>query len=430
MRDIFVLSMVFGLLPVVFFRPFVGIILWYWIAYMNPHRLTWGIAYDFPVAMVVGITTIVAWLLSNEPKKLRLDGISLLVVIIACWVSITTLFAINQDAALWKWDRTIKILVTTLLTMILANSRERLHALVWIMVISIGFYAAKGGLFTILQGGQYRVFGPQDTFMRDNNLLSLAIIMMLPFAGYLYLNSKEKLLRYSILFVMILSALSVVGSFSRGAIIAGSVMCLFLLMKSPRRLGILLVLLVTIGFVYFVSPEHWFSRMETIAEFQEDASVVGRLDAWRYAINLALERPILGGGFLAWRDSDLFRELVPGTTAARAFHSAFFEMLGEHGFPGVILFVSLCLTAYFSCSKALKLVKNMPYMKWSADLAKMSQTSMIGYAVVCFLNDFAFFDLFYCIIAICYANRLLARDALRSFEDVQPQFGPLRQAVS
>ena len=44
------LTIVFGSIPLILSRPFFGIIMWSWIAYMAPHRLTWGVAYDFPVA--------------------------------------------------------------------------------------------------------------------------------------------------------------------------------------------------------------------------------------------------------------------------------------------------------------------------------------------------------------------------------------------
>ena len=54
MRNIFLLSFVLALIPVAFIKPHVGILLWSWISYMNPHRISWGLIYDFQFALLIG----------------------------------------------------------------------------------------------------------------------------------------------------------------------------------------------------------------------------------------------------------------------------------------------------------------------------------------------------------------------------------------
>ncbi|MDZ7829157.1 MAG: DUF5935 domain-containing protein [Halofilum sp. (in: g-proteobacteria)] len=56
LRDIALFIILMGSIPVVLYRPWVGILLWYWIGLMNPHRLTWGFMYSFPVAALVAAT--------------------------------------------------------------------------------------------------------------------------------------------------------------------------------------------------------------------------------------------------------------------------------------------------------------------------------------------------------------------------------------
>ena len=68
MRDILVTAIVFGVLPFIFKRPWIGILLWCWLGYMNPHRQAWGFAYDFPFAFITAIVTIAAFLFSKEKK--------------------------------------------------------------------------------------------------------------------------------------------------------------------------------------------------------------------------------------------------------------------------------------------------------------------------------------------------------------------------
>ena len=165
MRDFVILAIVFGSVPVILMRPWVGIIMWSWVSYMNPHRLTWDFAYDFPVAMIIGITTIIAWLISRDPKdkKMPWDAISVLMVLFVLWTGVTTLFALEPADAFNKWETFNKVMLMTFLTLMLMHSRIRLQALVWITVASIGFFSVKGGLFTILTGGNFRVWGPPDS---------------------------------------------------------------------------------------------------------------------------------------------------------------------------------------------------------------------------------------------------------------------------
>ncbi len=74
MRDIALTTVIFGLLPFVFARPWFGILLWTWVGLMNPHKLTFGFAYNFPFAEVIGIVTIIAIILVERAEALAARG--------------------------------------------------------------------------------------------------------------------------------------------------------------------------------------------------------------------------------------------------------------------------------------------------------------------------------------------------------------------
>src|SRR3546814_4159224 len=86
MRDVLILLLAFSVVPLTFLRPHVGILAWCWISYMNPHRLSWGFAYEFPVAMMIGLSTLAAWVLSKEPKKLPINAVSALMLAFVVWM--------------------------------------------------------------------------------------------------------------------------------------------------------------------------------------------------------------------------------------------------------------------------------------------------------------------------------------------------------
>src|SRR5262245_16346292 len=160
MRDVLILLVVFSTIPMIFLRPHAGILTWYWISCMNPHRLTWSFAYEFPVAMVIGIATLLAWAFSKEPKKVQLNAVSVGLIALVFWMSFANLFAMVPDLAFEKWSQSFKILLMIFATMALMQSRERIHALIWVVVVSLAFFGIKVGCLRLVVGGFHGSVGP------------------------------------------------------------------------------------------------------------------------------------------------------------------------------------------------------------------------------------------------------------------------------
>ena len=65
------------LLPIVLVRPFIGVVLWSEISFMNPHRLVYGsIAGEIPWTMMIFGATMVGCVLAREPKRLPLNAVT------------------------------------------------------------------------------------------------------------------------------------------------------------------------------------------------------------------------------------------------------------------------------------------------------------------------------------------------------------------
>ncbi len=377
---------------------------------MNPHRLTWGFAYEFPVAMVIGLATLLAFALSKEPKRLQITPVSGLLLAFVFWFSFANLFAMVPDLAFEKWNQSFKILLMTFVTMALMQGRERLHALIWVIVISLAFFGTKGGLFTILGGGTSHVWGPPGSFIRDNNALAMALIMVLPLVRYLQMQSENKLIRLGFYGVMILIAFSIIGSQSRGAFLGGTAMAIFMILKSRQRL---LLSVVLIGFMAVAAnfvPQKWIERMQTIESYEEDGSALSRLEVWRFAFEVANDRPIVGGGFRASYDDSIYLKYIPDARkgGGRNYHSVYFEILGELGYIGLFIYLSLIFAVWRCGSRTIKLTRNRPELHWANDLARMTQVSLVGFAVAGAFQNLAFFDLFFHLIAILFlANQVV-----------------------
>ncbi len=413
MRDFITLAIVFGLLPVIVVRPYVGVLAWCWISYMNPHRLAYGLAYDFPVAAIIGGATLVGLVFTKEQKRIPWTWLTVCWVLFVLWMSVTTLFALVPDAAFEAWTKTIKIQSMAFVTVMLMCTRERITLLVATIAGSLAFYGLKGGIFTVLTGGDYKVWGPPGSFIEDNNAVALALVMTIPLLRYLQLNVESRLIKLGLWLTMGLSILAIVASYSRGAFIAASAMILYMIVKSRKRGQIILVVLLSLPLLLNFIPEKWFDRMSTIAQYEQDASAMGRVNAWWFAYNLAKDRPVTGGGFDTF-DRELFQRYAPDADDIHGAHSIYFEVLGEHGFVGLFLFLLLAALALRTSTWIVQHTRDRADMKWASDLATFVRVSVVGFAVGGAFLGLAYFDLYYHLIAILVLLRAVVERQLES----------------
>ena len=81
-------------------------------------------------------------------------------------------------------------------------------------------------------------------------------------------------------------------------------------------------------------------------------------------------------------------------------HSIYFEVLGEHGFVGLALYLALGWFAWRSCTQVRREAKSRPGGLWLADLVRMLQVSLVGYASSGAFLGLAYFDLYYHLVAL------------------------------
>ncbi|MEG0886327.1 MAG: putative O-glycosylation ligase, exosortase A system-associated, partial [Janthinobacterium sp.] len=231
-------------------------LMWVWVSVMNPHTQAWGFATHLPFAFIIAIATMLSLVMTREPKSLPLTPVSVLLLFVA-WMNVTALFALLPDSSWVQWNKVMKIMLMSFVIMMVIRTRRDIARLIWVLVGSIGYYGVKGGIFTIRSGGTERVWGPEETFIGDNNSLALALIITIPLMYYLQQNSDRRWLRHGLSAAMLLSALAALGSYSRGALLAIAAMVLFMWLKSGRKLvlGALLGLVTPLLLAFM--PERW-----------------------------------------------------------------------------------------------------------------------------------------------------------------------------
>jgi len=343
MRDILLTMIVIGALPAMVYLPFVGLLFWMWLGFMNPHRLTWGFAFDFPFVQAAAIATVLGLIVSKEPRRFPWNPVTLIWAVLILWTTVTTIFALSPDMAWPAWWQFLKIQAMVTVMLLLLDSRHRLWLATLVIAGSICFYGVKGGIFTLLTGGQHMVLGPRRSFIGGNTEVAFAIVIALPLLWWVRTQLTQRWLRVAIAVAFALSVIAVLGSYSRGAVLAVSAMLGFLWLRSSGKLltGAVGAAALLIGLS--LMPEKWFDRMGTIGG-ELDRSEQGRINAWWFAFRLANDRPLIGGGFRAF-SPEHFQRYAPDPEFFRDAHSIFFEVLGEHGYMGLVLFVLLGVSA-------------------------------------------------------------------------------------
>jgi probable O-glycosylation ligase (exosortase A-associated) len=416
MRDIALTAIFFGLLPFVFSRPFVGIYIWSWLGFMNPHRLTYGFAYEFPFAQIVAIVIFVSILKSKQPIRVPWTRETVLLLIFIMWMLFTTFFAFNSDGAWEQWDKVWKIQLMLFVTLMLIDTKQKLNWLIWVIVLSLGFYGVKGGIFTIVHGGAHSVQGPMGSFIGGNNEIGLALIMTIPLMRCLQLQAKKVWIHQGVTVAMLLTGIAVIGTQSRGALVGMVAMGIFLWLKSRNKIFTLLSILVVVGALATIMPQEWYDRMGTIELYQEDRSALSRINAWWMAYNIATTQ-ITGGGFEAFVPWAI-KQYAPDPSMGADAHSIYFEVLGEQGFIGFTMFMLLAWFTWDTGKRIRRLARHKPETKWAADLAGMIQVSLIGYAASGAFLGLAYFDLYYTLIAIMVICKLTSLEGLARLDIV------------
>ena len=406
MRDIALSLIIAALLVLTFRRPAVGAFLWAWLSMMNPHKMTYGFAFNMPFAHLAALATLVALVFTKERRPLPRGPIVTVQLLFLFWMTVTSFFALAPvEDVIDRWVFVMKIQLMLVVTWMLVRDAAQIRVLIWIVTLSVAFFGIKGGIYTVLTGGSGRVWGPPGGLLQGNNELAVALVMLMPFLYYLRQTEPRWWLRHALTFFMVTCAFSVLGSQSRGALLALVSMAFFLGIKGkyPIRtsLGLIILMVLAIGFM----PDSWTSRMETIGEYKDDGSAMSRIWTWKTLFAAAVDRPLVGVGFRA-DNLVVFSRYAPIEPPFDVFaglvfvaHSIYLQVLGEQGFVGFGLFILLGLVTWRTAGKLARQVRDDPEFKdWVPLLMRMVQVSLIGYAIGGAFLSLAYLDLPYYII--------------------------------
>lgn len=404
MRDLLILSIVGVAAILALKRPWIGVMLWTWLSIMNPHRFAWGIAYSAPLAAIAAGVTLLGLMMTKDRQHPFQGPPITWFFLFACWITLSWLFGMDPSGDYEQWNKVMKIYLMTFVAGMLIINKMQIMAFAWVTVGSLAILGAKGGVFTVLTGGNYRVWGPPGSFIRDNNEFALALIMTIPLVHFLQLQMKSAWLKHGLSATMLLCAAAAIGTHSRGGFLAIAAMSVMFWWRSSRKGLIGAMLLFSVLVALPMMPEHWWDRMSTISEYQEDGSAMGRINAWGVAYEVA-KNNLFGGG-MSYQHQVFFILYGTHETVVRAAHSIYFQVLGNHGFGGLFLFLAIWFSTYRTAGWLRKNARQQPEAQWAADLGAMLQVSLVGYAVGGAFLSLSYFDLPYNMMILAVAAQV------------------------
>lgn len=408
MRDLAILAIVCTLAIIALRRPWVGIMLWTWLSLMNPHRFSWGLAYSAPLAALAAGVTLLGLLATKERQSPWIGAPVKWYVAFLIWMTISWLQGENISGDYELWSRFMKISLMSLVSISLLLNRQQIIAFVWVTAFSLALLGAKGGAFTVLTGGNYRVWGPPGSFIEGNNEFALALVATIPLIRFLQMQVIQTKWRHALTIVMLLCAAAAIGSYSRGALLATVAMGSMFWWRSEKKLMIGLIILGCSAILFLLMPEQWFNRMDTIATYEEDASAIGRLNGWGVATQVAMHH-FFGAG-MSYQYQWFFSQWGTYNDHVIAAHSIYFQILGNHSFIGLFLFMCIWLSCYLVAGNLRTLHDVRPETKWTVDLGAMAQVSLIGYGVGGAFLSLAYYDLPYnLLVALVVTTKWLER---------------------
>ncbi|WP_372659161.1 DUF5935 domain-containing protein [Hydrogenophaga sp.] len=351
MRGIFLTLVYLSILVLGFQSSFLLVLGYVWVDIFTPQLLAYSILPSIPVSMILGLCVFIAFFKLPKDNAVQLRGVTVLVALFGIWMTMTLIWAAVPDAAYDKWNWAIKNILFSCLVPFFLRSRVHIEAFLWTVVISGMAHCLPFGAKVLLSGGGYGMplgLVYVNYGYGEGSTLAMFAISLIPMCLYLYkwqtLIPYPRLTKWMLMLFMVMAFLTSVGTYARTGLVSIGVLGLLLILRSKNKVRYL-ILLSIVGLVAFSgASDQWTGRMSTIGDGTE-GSAMGRVAVWLWTMGYVMTHP-LGGSFDVFRINEMTMTLADGSllvVEAKAFHSIYFEILGETGFPGFLLFAAIVL---------------------------------------------------------------------------------------
>jgi putative inorganic carbon (HCO3(-)) transporter len=384
LRSLWLLFLYMSFLGLSTNAPFVATLGYIWVDTLRPQDVAYILLNQIPVAMLMGAVAVGGYFVMDRRSPPRLSAVIALQIALIIWMNMTMLWAQVPAAAWEKWDWAFKTVAFAAFIPFVIRSRIQIEAFAQTYVFSLAANFIPFGIKTVISGGGYGTnlgLAKGNSGLAEGGLLSTVCLMAVPLAVYLSRHSqlipRVKLMPLIYWFISGLAIVTAIGTYERSALVGLVVLGIYMWIRSRRKLGFGVVAIAVGLLVVYTTSSAWNARISTIASPENSANV--RILVWRWTLEFSATHPF-GGGFQAYLINHIEIPASSGAPAiiefGRAFHSIYFEMLGELGFPGLILFLLITTVTFVNLRRIVKKARAYPGLEWVVSLSDALQSGL------------------------------------------------------
>ena len=443
MRDLAFVAFLVALLGMGFRRPFLFVLAYVYIDIVSPQRLTYFLLNTVPISLIAFALAVGAWAATDKKTDVRIAPRQALIVLLMAYCGLTTLAADFPVEALDKWDWVWKALLFAAFLPLTLRTRLRIESLLLFMILSAASIIIVGGAKTLASGGggygQLNLMVDNNSGLYEGSTISAVAIAIIPvivwFMRYGTVFPPDWKVKAFCLALVFACLLIPVGTSTRTGLLC-IVLLAILQIRAVRHKARYVAMLGVLGMIAVpFLPSQFTERMDTIKSYQGDESASTRLAVWAWTIEFAKLHPF-GGGFVAYKQNHIRYDLVKSADGpasksmqntvevdkARAYHSAYFEMLGEQGYPGLALWLLISITGIVRMERLRRRYRDGD-LAWAGSLAGALQSAHLVYLLGAAFIAIAFQPFVYMLI-----GAQIGLDTYLSRQHGQASFRPLRRA--
>lgn len=401
MRDVIVFALVFGMLPFAFLRPFHGLLLFSWLAYMRAPDLTWGAAKTFRFSMIVAVTMYAGWFLFDRRKFMLNDRRNWYMMLLTAAVGVSYILAPYKiDSVDSKAFEFVKVISIALFTTGQLDSKSRLRTMVWLVALSLGFYGIKGGVWYAITQDARIIRGPGGLLL-DNNDFSLAMVMNIPFLFYLARAESNRRVKTFLRVAVFLTVITIMMTTSRGGFLAMAAVFGVLVLKSNYKMVAIPAAMLAAVLFFLMIPKDYKERLASIrTAAKTDSSAIGRLKAWAVAWEMVKWHPFFGVGFANF--TFFYRQFDPSEEGSptRVAHNSYLQLWAESGSFAFGFFLATIFSSILFMRRIQRVNRVRDGPHWVSDYASMIEVTLYGFLVGAMFLNRAHFDFLYQTVAL------------------------------
>lgn len=358
--NFFVVSFFFFLLPIGFKNPYVFCLIFFTLSVFRLHEII-PVLYPLDIVSISAILGMLSLSLNIHLGRIKIYWCKEMTYFtyFFIWVTFGVALSYTPSISFDFWSNVFAKIYIIFIMITWVMTKDSAYKLIILLIVFSGIFLSSIILNNLYQGKalieDLRVtLGIVRSSIADPNDLALILLFSFSFTCSILINhSLPLLLRIGGLLSSIIICAAITATQSRGGLLGLVVVIGYFFVHRLKSKFLATSLFLVILFIFYILVYSKLSRFSGGMNTMLEDSMMGRINAWKTAINMFLHHPFFGVGLNAYQEN-YFTYAVNWQRIQHAAHSGWLQVLSESGFPGFALYV-------YCVYRALRLAHNNIY---------------------------------------------------------------------